>query len=256
MPAREWLRHHAPGLLTAAGLIGVWEAAVRLSSVRLDSLPPPSGIVLAGIEAVRSGQMADDLTHTLTATLAGWAAASIAGIAAGILLIQFEGLRRFSQAAIELLRPLPPVAFVPVAVLAFGFSFATEFSVMLLPCLWPVLINTIGGLGQTPARLLEVARCCRFSRWRTLKKLTLPHAFPTILVGLRLSLSMALVLAVVTEMIGNPQGMGYALIREQQALRSDTMFAYLFVIGLTGVALNAALRQAARWLAPGWRHVL
>lgn len=256
MPAREWVGRHAPGLLTAAGLIAVWEAAVRLSSLKLDSLPPPSAIVLAGIESVRSGQMWTDLTHTLTATLAGWVAACAVGIAAGVLLIQFEGLRRYSQATIELLRPLPPVAFVPVAVLAFGFSFATEFSVMLLPCLWPVLINTIGGLGQTPPRLLEVARCCRFSRWATLRKLTLPHAFPTILVGLRLSLGMALVLAVVTEMIGNPEGMGYALIREQQALRSDTMFAYLFVIGMTGVVLNAALRLTARLLAPGWRHVL
>ena len=63
-------------------------------------------------------------------------------------------------------------------------------------------------------------------------------------------------MAVVTEMIGNPEGMGYALVREQQALRSDMMFAYLFAIGLTGLALNAMLRGAARALLPGWRHVL
>ena len=256
MPVPEWIKVHGPGIGTIVGLVGLWEGAVSLSGSRFETLPPPSRIVLAWHEALVSGPMTEDFWHTLATTLTGWVVSGVVGIALGVLLAGSEWSRRYSQATIELLRPLPPVAFVPVAVLAFGFSLKTEFAVMLLPCLWPVLMNTMGGLRQTPPRLLEVAQCCRFSRWAVLKKLTLPHAFPTILVGLRLSLNMALVMAVVTEMIGNPEGMGYALVREQQALRSDMMFAYLFAIGLTGLALNAMLRGAARALLPGWRHVL
>jgi ABC-type nitrate/sulfonate/bicarbonate transport system permease component len=255
----RWVRHidwNLAGLATAVAIVVAWELVVQLSVNRFESLPPPTQIAVAAVELARSGQLWIDFSHTLVAALAGWLLASAAGLALGVVLIQSRLLHGYALATIEVLRPLPPVAFVPVAVLAFGFSIATELSVMVLPCLWPVLINTMTALRQTPERLLEVACACRLSPLATLTRLRLPQAFPTIMVGLRLALSLALVLAVVTEMIGNPEGMGYAMVREQQALRADAMFAYLFLIGLTGVALNAGLRTIGRTLFPGWRHVL
>lgn len=245
-----------PGLATAIGILVAWELLVRLLAGGLDSMPPPTQIAAAAIELAASGQMWIDFRHTLFAAVAGWLIACAAGLTLGVALVQSRMLSGYALATVELLRPLPPVAFVPVAVLAFGFSIATELSVMVLPCLWPVLINTMTALHRTPERLLEVARSCRLSPLATLTRLRLPQAFPTIMVGLRLALSLALVLAVVTEMIGNPEGMGYALVREQQALRADAMFAYLFLIGLTGVALNAGLRAIGRTMFPGWRHAL
>jgi ABC-type nitrate/sulfonate/bicarbonate transport system permease component len=110
---------------------------------------------------------------------------------------------------------------------------------------WTVLVNTIDGVRSVRPELLDVATIMRMSRLMTVRKLILPAAMASIVVGLRLALSLALVLAVVAEMIGNPSGLGNALVSAQQALQPEQMFAYVVIIGVLGVSLNAALRYAS-----------
>jgi sulfonate transport system permease protein len=134
-----------------------------------------------------------------------------------------------------------------VALLLFGFSLQTEFVVIVLPALWPVLVNTMGGVASVHPRLFEVGATFRLARGRIVTRILIPAALPSILVGLRLSLTLALVLAIVAEMVGNPTGLGYAVVRDQQALRPELMFANVFVVGVLGIVLNQALvRIAAR----------
>jgi sulfonate transport system permease protein len=125
--------------------------------------------------------------------------------------------------------------------LLFGFSLQMELMVIILPALWPVLINTMGAVMGVHARLFEVGRTFRLSRSEILRKIMLPAALPGVLVGARLSMTLALVLAIVAEMVGNPAGLGYAVVREQQAMRPELVFAYVVVIGALGVVLNAML---------------
>jgi sulfonate transport system permease protein len=99
----------------------------------------------------------------------------------------------------------------------------------------------MGGMTGVHARLADVSRTLQLSRAAMLCKVMLPAALPAVLVGARLSLTLALVLAVLAEMVGNPTGLGYAVVTQQQALRPDLMFAYVAVIGLLGLALNALL---------------
>jgi ABC-type nitrate/sulfonate/bicarbonate transport system permease component len=122
--------------------------------------------------------------------------------------------------------------------------------VIILPALWPVLINTMGAVLGVHARLFEVGRTFRLSRAEILRKIMLPAALPGVLVGARLSMTLALVLAIVAEMVGNPAGLGYAVVREQQAMRPELVFAYVVVIGALGVILNAALTGAVAVLFP------
>jgi sulfonate transport system permease protein len=145
---------------------------------------------------------------------------------------------------------MPGIAFVPVALLLFGFSLKTELVVIVLPALWPVLINTMGGVAGVHPRLFEVGATFRLSRARVVTKIVIPAALPSILVGLRLSLTLALVLAIVAEMVGNPTGLGYAVVRDQQALRPALMFADVIVIGILGILLNQVLMQIVWWLFP------
>jgi ABC-type nitrate/sulfonate/bicarbonate transport system permease component len=145
---------------------------------------------------------------------------------------------------------MPGIAFVPVALLLFGFSLQTELMVIVLPSLWPVLVNTMGGVQTIHARLFEVGKTFRLSRGAVIRKILLPAAVRSILVGARISLTLALVLAIVAEMVGNPAGLGYAVVRDQQALRPDLMFADVVVIGLLGILFNAALVGAAAALLP------
>jgi sulfonate transport system permease protein len=228
----------------------LWEIALRAGLAQYQNLPAPSAIANGLAEIVENGQLLADTLHTLLSVLVGWVAAVVAGVALGLLLGALATLRTYSLASIEVLRPMPGIAFTPVALLLFGFSLQMELMVIILPALWPVLINTMGAVMGVHARLFEVGRTFRLSRGEILRKIMLPAALPGVLVGARLSMTLALVLAIVAEMVGNPAGLGYAVVREQQAMRPELVFAYVVAIGALGVILNAALTGAVALLFP------
>lgn len=240
-----------PGLLTIAALLVVWEALIRGGAVQYDYLPAPSAIFSGLILLSSSGQLWVDIGHTLQAVIFGWGIAGVIGVALGVAMGISAAFRRYSLATVEVLRPMPGIAFVPVALLLFGFSLETELVVIVLPAVWPVLINTMGGVANVHSRLFEVGATFRLGRAAIVRKLLIPAALPSIIVGLRLSLTLALVLAIVAEMVGNPTGLGYAVVRDQQALRPAMMFADVIVIGILGIALNQALIRITGLLFPG-----
>jgi len=218
------------GLATIALAFLLWEMLLRAGFAQYQNLPAPSAIADGLVEIAASGQLLADTLHTLRSVLVGWGAALLVGIVLGLLLGVSRTLRRYCLASIEVLRPMPGIAFAPVALLLFGFSLQMELMVIILPALWPVLIN--------------------LSRGEILRKIMLPAALPGVLVGARLSMTLALVLAIVAEMVGNPAGLGYAVVREQQAMRPELVFAYVVAIGALGVILNAVLTGAVARLFP------
>jgi sulfonate transport system permease protein len=232
-----------------------WEAAVRSGLLEYEYLPAPSVIALGWGELAREGILTPDIAHTLISVAIGWAAAMVLGISLGFLLGLSATARRYSLASIEVLRPMPGVAFAPVGLLLFGFSLKTEMVVTILPVLWPVLVNTMGGVTGVHQRLYDVGRTFRLSRKDTILSIILPAAMPPIVVGARISLGLALVLAVVAEMVGNPEGLGYGIVREQQALRPDLMFAYIVTVGFIGIVLNAGMLALAGALLPSFRQL-
>jgi sulfonate transport system permease protein len=234
-------RPNIAGLITMVICGLAWETAIQVGILDYQYLPAPSAIVRGAGELAASGELITATLHTLESVFLGWAIAVAAGVSFGLLLGSSPLLRRYTLATVEVLRPMPAIAFVPVALLLFGFSIETELMVIILPSLWPVLINTMGGLMRVHARLGEVGRTFRLSRAAILFKVFLPAAMPAIIVGVRISLALAAVLAVLAEMVGNPEGLGYAVVSQQQALRPDLMFACVIVIGLLGLALNALL---------------
>lgn len=230
------------GILTMVVLVGLWEVVVRSGVVDFQFLPAPSAVARGTGRLLSSGELVRNLLHTLEVTLLGWTVAALLGIGLGLLLGLSETAWRYSMASIEVMRAIPPVSLVPVALLVFGFSIRMELTIIVFVSAWPVLVNAIDGIRGMNRELLDVTRTLRLSRTATIRKVVLPSALPSIVVGLRLAMSLSLVLAVVAEMIGNPSGLGSALVRAQQALRPEEMFAYVLTIGMLGVALNTAFR--------------
>ena len=251
-PTRRPARLNVAALVVAGAAILVWEALVELSGRRFEYLPAPSAIALALGDLVRSGALIADLAHTLRAVILGWGVATLLGVAAGLALGFSAAARRYSMASVDVLRSIPAIAFVPVGVLVFGFSLSMELLAIVYASVWPILVNTIGGVTGVPRRLRDVARTLRLSPGATVVKVLLPAAAPRILVGCRLGMGIALVLAVIAEMVGNPLGLGYAIVREQQALQPASMFAYLVTVGLVGMALNSGVIALGRLAFPGW----
>jgi NitT/TauT family transport system permease protein len=234
-----------------AAILLLWELTVRLGILTFDYIPAPSAIAVKSAEMLSSGELLDNLQHTLTATLLGWLIASLAGVLIGTLLGLSHWAWTYSMSSVDALRALPVVAFVPVAVLLFGFTLKMEVLVSCYSALWPVLLNTLAGMRSTHPRLLETGRVLGLGRFGRLWKLRLPAATPYIVVGLRLGLAISLVLTLVAEMVGNPQGVGYALITDSKSLQPERMFVSIIAIGLAGIVLNALLLGAAKLLARG-----
>jgi ABC-type nitrate/sulfonate/bicarbonate transport system permease component len=244
-----------PALATAVAFLAMWEIGVRAATIRFEFLPAPTEIAEALYVALRSGQIVGDSLHTIACALAGWIIASTLGAAIGLTLAFSQMAHRFLGPSLELLRPLPAVAFVPVAVLLFGFTVYTEMIVIVYASVWPVIVNTIAGAKAIHPRLLETAATLNLSRMQRLGKVILPAVLPSVIVGARVALALALVVAVIAEMVGNPAGLGWGLVTAQEALRPALMFAYFIATGVLGVLLNACLRAVCARLFPGVREI-
>jgi ABC-type nitrate/sulfonate/bicarbonate transport system permease component len=234
------------GLATLVVLVGVWQLSHQLGLIPFEYIPAPTGVFTAGREILVTGELQQNLFHTLSAALAGWGVALVIAVPLGVAIGLFRPLWTFSMASLDALRALPIVGFVPVAVLLFGFTKQMEIYVAAYAAVWPVLINTIAGMRAVKPRSLDVARMLRFGWLETLWKIRLPAATPFIVVGMRLGLAISLVLTLVAEIVGNPAGLGFALVQAGQALQPGTMFAYIIAIGVAGIVLNALLVAAAR----------
>jgi ABC-type nitrate/sulfonate/bicarbonate transport system permease component len=241
-----------PGTLTLLALIALWEVAVRSGTVTFDYLPAPSAIALAFVGIVRSGELLTATLHTLGSIVLGWVIALIIGGALGLLFGLSAFARRWFLATLEILRPLPAIAFLPVALLIFNFSLTTEIVVMVYASIWPMFINTMGGIANVASRLHDVSLTLKLTPAQTLRKVLIPAAAPAILVGARLCLGTTLVLAIIAEMIGNPHGLGYAMVSALVSIQPEQMFAYVLFIGVLAIALNALLLRAAQFLLPAY----
>jgi len=222
-------------------LLVLAEVAMRINPVESDALARPTDVLNALAQAIANGSVLSLSAQTLAAALAGLALGGGLGLAAGI----WFGLSRSASDAaalpVELLRPVPSVALIPLSMLVFGFGFRMEIAVIAFTCFWPMLLLSQAAVRNVEPRLLEVARVLGFAWWERVLKLVLPAALPRIFVAFRLCVGIALVVAVTTEIAANPIGLGYAIISAGLSLRPEVMYAFLIWLAILGWLLNAGL---------------
>lgn len=227
------------GAVVPVGLIIAAQAA--LQGTASDALAPPT----AALQALWAAAVDGSLWQLTGQTLGAAAAGLLLGGGVGVLLGVWFGLsRRASQAGaptVELLRPVPSVALIPVALLVFGFGWRLEIAVVAFACCFPMLLLTRSAVQAVEPRLLEVAQVLGLGPWRRTWRIVLPAAVPRLFVALRLCAGIALVVAVTTEVAANPQGLGFAMVSAQQSLMPERMIGLLLWLALLGWGLNAGL---------------
>jgi ABC-type nitrate/sulfonate/bicarbonate transport system permease component len=209
------------------------------------------------LEALRDGLLQGDLLRLSLGTVErmayGWALASGIGIALGALIGISPALRAWLQPMLEMIRPLPASAIVPVAIALIGLSPAMVLIVIAFGAVWPVLLATVHGFASMEPRLHEVSRVLRLSPLAFVFK-GLPNALPDALAGMRISLTVSLILAIVVEMLASQDGLGQAILQAARSFRSAELFAGVVLLGLIGFVSNALLswaeHRALRWKQP------
>ncbi|MQA91556.1 MAG: ABC transporter permease subunit [Gemmatimonas sp.] len=239
--------------LRASGVIVAlvaWQVVCELGLANLDLVPSPIDVARAFVDLASSGVLFEDAAHTVGATLMGWGIAAVAGVVVGAVLGVSHVARAYASPAVDLFRTFPPIAFVPVALVAVGLSVRLEIVVIVAGCVWPILIGTTDGVRGISAEKHDLARVLRLGRLARIRKIVLPAALGGVMVGLRVGMGLALVLAVTAEMIGNPSGIGYAIVRAGESLHPDRLYAYIVTVGILGVALNVAVVALSERLVP------
>jgi NitT/TauT family transport system permease protein len=235
------LRSGWRGAVLPAAILLIAEAALRFSGVSSDGVALPSAVVLAAGEAVADGTLVRGTLNTLAPAALGLVVGGGLGLGGGLWFGLSPLAAQLGSLSVELLRPIPPVALIPLTLLMFGFGYPMEATIVGFTCFWPMLLLTHAAARGVARQLLEVARVLQLSPLAAVWKIVLPAALPRVFVAFRLTAGIALIVAVTTEIAANPSGLGYELTSAQQELRPDLMYVYVAWIAFIGWALNAAL---------------
>ncbi|HVC54630.1 MAG TPA: ABC transporter permease [Stellaceae bacterium] len=244
------IRHlNPPGLLFLAALAGLWQAATFL-----DPSPTfPGFAAVVGALVVDRGELFGELGYTLLRAGAGFALALATMLPLGILLGRVRALGDVVEPVIELVRPLPPIAIIPVSMIFLGIGDAAKIAVVAYGASFPILINAIDAVRSLDPMLSHVARSLRLTGAERMRLVDLPAALPRIVAGIRLSIAVSLLLAVVAEMLLSTDGLGAFLVRAQESFRIDDVLAALLLIVLVALLVNLATHLLERQVL-AWHH--
>jgi ABC-type nitrate/sulfonate/bicarbonate transport system permease component len=241
-----------------AALIALWWIASSAGWVSRVFLPTPQATLASLAEGLNfggsgSGELLAFTLATVSRMSLGWLLASLLGVLLGAAIGVSPAVRAWVQPTLEFIRPLPASALLPLAISIFGLNPGMVLFVVAFGAMWPVLLATVHGFAAVEPRLAEVARCLQMSRAAFVWKIGLPNALPDILAGMRLSMTISLIVAVVGEMIASQSGLGQAILLAARAFRASELFAGIVLLGLIGFTSNALLAIAEKKLLR-WQH--
>jgi ABC-type nitrate/sulfonate/bicarbonate transport system permease component len=189
------------------------------------------------------------LARTLLLLVLGYAIACPIGIGIGLLMGRIRRVHDLLEPALEMLRPLPKIAILPLLALFVGFGTPLKLTMVVLGVVFPVLINTIQGVRGVERTMVDMARVFGHSRPGILWFVILPAAMPMILAGMRVGLAFALILVLLAEMLAGSGGLGTLIIETQRSFRVLDMYVWLLLVALLGYALNALFVRIEHRLA-------
>ncbi|HEX9985857.1 MAG TPA: ABC transporter permease [Thermoanaerobaculia bacterium] len=238
-------------LVTALVLLGLWWAAVVLTHATI--FPSPLAV------AKGLGKLMDDsllwsyIGDSLFRVGAGYFAAVLLGIPAGLLLGMSPMLTQAANPVIQMMRPISPLAWMPLAVIWFGVSNLAPIFLIFLATFFPVVVSTMNGVRNIPPMFLQAGRNFGLTRGQLVRRVIFPAVLPRILIGLRLAFGVAWLVLVAAEMIAVDSGLGYLIIDARNAgKRYDLVVGGMLLIGAIGLALDTVLRRAERLRFVRW----
>lgn len=184
---------------------------------------------------------AEQMTSTVGRLLLGWGIASLLGVVVGVALGLSRRLGDYVDPTLHFLRSLPVAAVIPIFLILLGTGFQMRIALVVFASIWPVLLNTADGVRGIAPQMLRTGEAFRIPRRAQILRIVVPAASPSIFAGLRVSLSFALIVTVLSEMFASSEGLGKELIAAQRSFAMEDLWAYIVLLAVLGVVLNAVL---------------
>ena len=237
-------------LLPAAGFLGILGLWWIVASFKSDLIPTPYQALIANLDYILHpfyqrgpGDLGIGwlLLASLRRVLLGFLLGAAVAIPVGFLIGMSKPAMMMLNPVIQIFKPVSPLAWLPIALSIFNLADPSAIFVIFITSLWPTMINTALGVSSVSNDYLDVARVLEMSSWRRITKIILPASLPYIFTGLRISLGIAWLVIVAVEMLTGGVGIGFFVWDEWSRLNLSSVFLAVFVIGLTGLLLDAAV---------------
>ena len=212
--------------------------------------PPPTAVVLALREWAASGDLVVDVASSLWRIVLGLFCGGFIGIGVGLLTGRFRHFRRWLSPVIQVLRPLPPVAIVPLVIVWLGIGNGAKLFSIAFAVFFPTWINVHVGAASIPVNYLRSAKLLSKSRLRLVYRVVLPATASFAVAGIRNGIAIAYIMAYVTEIAGASSGIGYRISIMHLAYRIDSMVAALAVLAALGALTDLAFSRATKRILP------
>ena len=207
-------------------------------------LPGPITVCQSAWELIMNGKLLNNTLDTLYKVFGGLILASIVAIPLGILMGWYKTLEEIATLVISVLRPIPPVAWIPFSILWFGIGTFPAIFIIFMGCVFPILVYTIDGVKRTDKVLIESAQTLGASDWNVLKRVILPSALPYIVSGLKVGIGIALMCTISAEMVGSSSGLGYMILTATSLFDPGTTVVGMLDIGLIGIIFDYLFTKA------------
>ena len=243
-----------PSILVMAVLVGIWWAVVTVTESAI--VPTPWAVVTGTLELARDGTLWDHIGASLMRVGAGFGLAVALAIPLGLWMGWVHGAFVTLNPLFQILRPISPIAWIPIAILWFGVGNASPIFLIFIASVFPMIVQTTVGVHTIEKRYLRAAENFGVSRSKLFLKVVFPATLPQIIVGMRIGLGVAWLVVVAAEMIALRSGLGYLIIDSRNAgNRYDLVIAGMIIIGLIGLALDGIMRLLEGMKVVRWRYV-
>lgn len=230
-------------------LLVLWELLAALSLLPGTLFPPPSQVFAAAVELVFQGLPPGHRLHfhilaSLLRVVAGFVLALTVALPLGFLSGWSPAVYRFANPIVELLRPIPPLAWIPIAIVWLGIGIRSSAFLIGLGVFFPVFLNTVSGIRQVSPIYIDAARTLGARRTNLIRKVLIPAALPTILTGVRIGLGIGWMTLVAAELTGvrSGYGLGFLIMTARDLQRVDAIIAGMAMIGLVGYLMDRGIR--------------
>ncbi len=247
------VRRTGPALVLIALVVALWWGAVLASG---SVIFPTPGQVFAGLaELAADGSLWDHIGASLLRVATGFAMAVTVAVPLGLWMGRVDAVYRALNPLFQMLRPISPIAWIPLTILWFGVGDASPVFLIFLAAVFPMIVQTAAGVHAIERRYLDAARNFGVPRGTVLRQVVVPAVLPEIVVGMRIGLGVAWLVVVAAEMIAPRSGLGYLIIDARNAgNRYDLVVAGMLVIGVIGLLLDLGMRRLERHRLVGWRY--
>jgi ABC-type nitrate/sulfonate/bicarbonate transport system permease component len=238
-------------LIPILTVIMIWESIVRIGLFDAKFFPPPSVIIIALWDSIKNFEIFRHSAYSIMRVMLAFSISASSGIILGVLAGWFKPLNKMVQPLVDIIRPIPPIAWIPLAILWFGLGLKASIFIIFLGGFFPVFLNTKVGVEQVDSKFIEFGRILGAKDKDIMTKIVIPSALPYIFAGLVVSIGYSWMSLVAAEMFGEDTGLGYFILESKSLMRPDKVIVGMIAIGLIGLVLTKITkyieRRIIRW---------